>query len=141
MKLLPAAPPKARSPAWRTRPSILGHVGDGVLKGLERAGHPPAKGAVGCRRVLFTARHCQLVSVVLGPGEVIGAEVHPLDQYFRVEEGTGVAVLAGARSDIRAGFAMLVPAGTRHNIVNTGGVPLKLYGLLSPATSPARTGS
>jgi len=84
------------------------------------------------RQVLYTARHCQLVLMALKPGEEIGAEVHKLDQFFRVEEGTGEAVLDGASTAVRAGFAVLVPAGTRHNIVNTGAVPLKLYTLYAP---------
>jgi len=84
------------------------------------------------RRVLYTARHCQLVLMALKPGEEIGAEVHKLDQFFRVEEGTGEAVLDGVRTKIRAGFAVLVPAGANHNIINTGAVPLKLYTLYAP---------
>jgi len=84
------------------------------------------------RRVLYTAQHCQLVLMSLKPREEIGAEVHTLDQFFRVEEGTGEAVLDGVRTAIRAGFALLVPAGANHNIINTGGVPLKLYTLYSP---------
>lgn len=84
------------------------------------------------RRVLYTARHCQLVVMSLKPQEEIGAEVHTLDQFFRVEEGTGEAVLDGVRTPLRGGFAVLVPAGTNHNIINTGGVPLKLYTLYAP---------
>jgi mannose-6-phosphate isomerase-like protein (cupin superfamily) len=84
------------------------------------------------RRVLYTAKHCQLVVMALKPNEGIGAEVHRLDQFFRVEEGAGEAVLGGVRTAIRAGFAVLVPAGTNHNIVNTGTVPLKLYTLYAP---------
>jgi mannose-6-phosphate isomerase-like protein (cupin superfamily) len=84
------------------------------------------------RRVLYTAKHCQLVLMALKPGEEIGAEVHTLDQFFRVEEGAGVAVLDGVRTAIRAGFAVVVPAGANHNIINTGGVPLKLYTLYAP---------
>ena len=85
------------------------------------------------RHVLYTAKHCQLVVMALKPTEEIGAEVHKLDQFFRVEEGTGEAVLDGVRTAIRAGFAVLVPAGTNHNIINTGTVPLKLYTLYAPA--------
>jgi mannose-6-phosphate isomerase-like protein (cupin superfamily) len=84
------------------------------------------------RRVLYTAKHCQLVVMALKPKAEIGAEVHQLDQYFRVEEGSGEAVLDGVRTAIRAGFAVVVPAGTNHNIVNTGRVPLKLYSLYAP---------
>lgn len=84
------------------------------------------------RRVLYTAEHCQLVLMALKPKEEIGAEVHKLDQFFRVEAGTGEAVLDGVRTAIRAGFAVVVPAGANHNIINTGDVPLKLYTLYSP---------
>ena len=85
------------------------------------------------RRVLYTATHSQLVLMTLRPDEDIGDEVHTLDQFFRVEEGTGEAVLDGVKTSLRAGFAVLVPAGTRHNILNTGSVPLRLYTLYSPA--------
>jgi len=84
------------------------------------------------RRVLYTAKHCQLVLMALKPQEEIGAEVHQLDQFFRVEEGTGEAILDGVRNAIGAGFAVLVPAGAHHNIINTGSVPLKLYTLYAP---------
>jgi len=84
------------------------------------------------RRVLYTARHCQLVVMSLEPREDIGAEVHTLDQFFRVEAGQGEAELDGVRTSIRAGFAVIVPAGARHNIINTGAEPLKLYTLYAP---------
>ena len=84
------------------------------------------------RRVLYTAKHCQLVVMALKPKEEIGAEVHKSDQFFRVEEGTGEAVLDGVRTPIRAGFAVVVPGGVNHNIINTGNVPLKLYTLYAP---------
>jgi mannose-6-phosphate isomerase-like protein (cupin superfamily) len=72
------------------------------------------------RRVLYTAKNCQLVVMALKPKEEIGAEVHKLDQFFRVEEGMGEAVLDGVHTAIKAGFAVLIPAGTKHNIINTG---------------------
>lgn len=84
------------------------------------------------RRVLFTAEHSQLVLMALKPAEDIGAEVHTLDQFFRVEQGSGEAELDGVRTSIHAGMAILVPAGTRHNIINTGADPMKLYTLYSP---------
>jgi mannose-6-phosphate isomerase-like protein (cupin superfamily) len=59
--------------------------------------------------------------------EEIRAEVHTLDQVFRVEEGSGEAVLDGARIAIRPGFSAIVPAGTKHNIVNSGSIPQKVY--------------
>jgi mannose-6-phosphate isomerase-like protein (cupin superfamily) len=84
------------------------------------------------RRVLYTAGNCQLVVMALRPKEEIGSEVHKLDQFFRVEEGTGEAVLDGVRTAISAGFAIVVPAGATHNIINTGSTPLKLYTLYAP---------
>ena len=84
------------------------------------------------RRVLYTAKNCQLVVMALKPQEEIGAEVHTLDQFFRVEEGTGEAILDGVRTAIQAGFAVVVPAGANHNIINTGSGPLKLYTLYAP---------
>ncbi|MEO8215569.1 MAG: cupin domain-containing protein [Acidobacteriota bacterium] len=84
------------------------------------------------RRVLYTPKNCQLVLMALKSREEIGAEVHRLDQFFCVEEGTGGAILDGVRTAISAGFVLLVPAGTNHNIVNTGSVPLKLYTLYAP---------
>ena len=84
------------------------------------------------RRVLYTAKHCQLVVMALKPKEDIGAEVHKLDEFFRVEEGTGEAVLNVVRTPIHAGFAVIVPAGTDHNIINTGDVAMKLYTLYAP---------
>ena len=84
------------------------------------------------RRVLYTAQHCQLVVMALKPSEDIGEEIHQLDQFFRVEEGAGTAVLDGVSTPITAGFAVVVPAGTRHNIVNSGAGPMKLYTLYSP---------
>ncbi len=84
------------------------------------------------RKVLYTASNCQLVVMALKPKEEIGAEVHKLDQFFRVEEGHGEAVLDGVRTAIQAGSAVVVPAGARHNIINTGSESLKLYTIYSP---------
>lgn len=84
------------------------------------------------RRVLYTAKNCQLVVMSLEPGAEIGMEVHKLDQFFRVEKGSGEAILDGVSTAIREGFAIVVPAGTKHNIVNTGSTPLKLYTLYAP---------
>jgi len=85
------------------------------------------------RHVLYTAPHSQLVLMALKPGEEIGKETHKaVDQFFRVEEGTGEVVLEGVTTPIKAGFAVVVPSGMKHNIVNTGTVPLKLYTIYSP---------
>jgi len=84
------------------------------------------------RQVIYTAKNSQLVVMSLKPAEDIGSEVHKLDQFLRIEEGSGEAVLNGVRTDIKAGFAIVVPAGTTHNIINTGTVPMKLYTIYSP---------
>ena len=102
------------------------------MKGFVKNIEDLALANVEFRRVLYTGKHCQLVLMALQPKEEIGAEIHKLDQFFRVEEGTGEAVLNGTRTPIKAGFAVLVPAGAKHNIINTGRVPLKLYTLYAP---------
>jgi mannose-6-phosphate isomerase-like protein (cupin superfamily) len=84
------------------------------------------------RQVLYMAKNCQLVIMALKPKEDIRMEVDKLDQFFRVEEGAGEAVLDSVHTPIYAGSAVLAPAGTNHNIINTGSVPLKLYTLYSP---------
>ena len=85
------------------------------------------------RKVLYTARYSQLVLMSLLPNEEIGEEVHGLDQFLRIESGTGKAVLDGVEHPIEGGFAVIVPAGTRHNIINTSATePMKLYTLYSP---------
>ena len=84
------------------------------------------------RRVLYTAKNSQLVLMSLKPKEEIGLETHKLDQFFRVEEGSGKAILDGVTTEISDGFAIVVPAGTKHNIINTGANPLKLYTIYSP---------
>lgn len=102
------------------------------MKGYVRDIEAIAIGNDDFRRVLYTARSCQLVVMALKPGEDIGAEVHRLDQFFRVEQGHGEAVLDGVRTAIQAGSAVVVPAGAKHNIVNTGTEPLKLYTIYAP---------
>jgi len=85
------------------------------------------------RRVLYTAKNCQLVVMSLLPGEDIGEEVHELDQFIRVEKGEGKAVLDGQESVLMDGSAVIVPKGARHNIINTSATqPLKLYTLYAP---------
>ena len=84
------------------------------------------------RKVLYTGRNSQLVLMSIAPNEDIGDEIHDLDQFIRVEKGTGKAILDGVVHDVSDGSAIVVPAGTRHNIVNTGPEALKLYTLYSP---------
>jgi len=86
------------------------------------------------REVLYTAKNSQLVVMSLKPGEEIGEEVHHLDQFIRCEAGTGQAILDGVTHDISDGFAIIVPSGATHNIINTGTEEsLKLYTVYSPA--------
>ena len=85
------------------------------------------------RRVLYTAKHSQLVLMSINPGEEIGEETHNgIDQFIRVEQGAGKVVLDGVEHDLPADFAVVIPAGTRHNVVNMGTDVLKLYTLYSP---------
>lgn len=85
------------------------------------------------RRVLYTGRNLQLVLMALRPGEEIGEEVHSdRDQFFRVEEGAGEVWIDGRMSKIEGDFAIVVPAGARHNLKNTGREPMKLYTLYAP---------
>ena len=85
------------------------------------------------RRVLYTGKNLQLVLMAIEPGGEIGDEVHDdRDQFFRVEKGKGEVVIDGHRSKIKDDDAIIVPAGARHNIVNTGDKPLQLYTLYAP---------
>jgi mannose-6-phosphate isomerase-like protein (cupin superfamily) len=85
------------------------------------------------RHVLYTAKNLQLVLMALQPGEDIGEETHETrDQFFRVEKGKGEAWIDGTCSKIKSDDAIVVPAGARHNIVNTGDKPLRLYTLYGP---------
>jgi mannose-6-phosphate isomerase-like protein (cupin superfamily) len=85
------------------------------------------------RRVLYTGRQLQLVLMSIAPAEDIGEEVHPdRDQFFRIEEGKGEVWIDGHKSQVESDYAILVPAGARHNIRNTGQKPLKLYTLYGP---------
>ena len=87
------------------------------------------------RKVLYTGKHCQLVLMSLAPSEEIGMEVHPdNDQFFRFESGTGKAIIDGNEYPITNGTAVLVPAGSQHNIINLSETEeLKLYTIYSPA--------
>jgi mannose-6-phosphate isomerase-like protein (cupin superfamily) len=85
------------------------------------------------RRVLYTGRNLQLVLMALAPGEDIGEEIHSdRDQFFRVEEGEGEVWIDGRMTKVEDDFAIVVPAGARHNLKNTGRKPMKLYTLYGP---------
>lgn len=85
------------------------------------------------RRVIYTGKQMQLVLMSIRAGEEIGEEVHKdRDQFFRVEEGEGQVSIDGHSKKIKSDMAIIVPAGAKHNIVNTGREPLKLYTLYAP---------
>lgn len=85
------------------------------------------------RKVIFTAPYSQLVLMSLLPNEEIGLETHNnVDQFLRIEKGSGKVVLNGAEQQISDGFAIVVPAGTEHNVI-AGLEGLKLYTIYSPA--------
>ena len=85
------------------------------------------------RRVLYTARNSQLVVMALKPGEEIGEEVHEgHDQFIRIESGEGEVVLNGEIHFVKDDFAVVVPAGIRHNVINTSNGMMKLYTIYSP---------
>lgn len=86
------------------------------------------------RRVLYTGKHSQLVLMCLLPGEEIGMEVHShLDQFFRFEEGTGKVYIDRKAYSVKDGSGVIVPAGSRHNVVNTSkSRKLRLYTIYSP---------
>ena len=86
------------------------------------------------RRILYTGKHLQLVLMALQPGEEIGEESHANhDQFFRIERGKGEVVIDGVRTKIKSDDAIIVPAGTRHNLINTSEKPLKFYTIYGPA--------
>lgn len=87
------------------------------------------------RKVLYTAKHSQLVLMSLKPKEEIGVEVHlDNDQFFRFEKGQGECIIDGNEYELKDGVAMVVPAGAQHNVINTSDTEeLKLYTIYSPA--------
>jgi mannose-6-phosphate isomerase-like protein (cupin superfamily) len=92
------------------------------------------------RRVLYTDERVQLVLMCLIPNEDIGEEVHHLDQFIRIEEGEGLAVLDGEEHALTDGSVVVVPAGVRHNIINLSeSDSLRLYTLYAPPNHPAGT--
>ena len=103
------------------------------MKGFVGDIEDQAEGNSDFRRVVYTGKNLQLVLMSLKPGEDIGEEVHKdRDQFFRIEKGKGEVLIDGKRSKIKGDDAVLVPAGARHNIINTGEKPLRLYTLYGP---------
>lgn len=86
------------------------------------------------RKVLYTSKHGQVVVMSLLPNEEIGMEVHEtVDQFFRIDSGEGKVIIDGEEAKIEDGFAVVVPAGSEHNVINTSSdKPLKLYTIYMP---------
>lgn len=84
------------------------------------------------RKVLYTAKNSQLVLMTIQPGDEIGVETHELDQFIRVEAGKATVTLDGVEHSLEDDWAVVIPAGTKHNVVNTGDEPLRLYSVYSP---------
>ena len=92
------------------------------------------------RKEVFTGQHLQMTVMSLLPGEDIGAEVHDTtDQFLRIEQGTGVALVGETEYAVEDDFAIIIPAGMNHNVTNTGEVPMKLYSIYTPAEHPVGT--
>lgn len=86
------------------------------------------------RKVLYTSHYTQLVVMSLKPGEEIGTEIHGLDQFIRIEQGQAKVILNNGKTQytLKDNWAVIIPAGTTHNVINTGKKELKLYTLYSP---------
>ncbi len=98
------------------------------------------------RTALWTGGHLQLTLMSINVGEDIGLEIHPeLDQFLRIEQGQGLAMMGTSKDNlsfqrrVENGYAILVPAGTWHNLINTGGIPLRLYSIYAPPQHPRGT--
>jgi len=91
------------------------------------------------RKVLYTGKNSQLVLMSLKPKEDIGIEVHDVDQFFRIDSGSGNVIINGKNYKIKDGFAFIVPAGAEHNVINTGTEDLKLYSIYSPPNHKDKT--
>jgi mannose-6-phosphate isomerase-like protein (cupin superfamily) len=85
------------------------------------------------RSVIYTGKNLQLVLMSIMPGDEIGEEVHTdRDQFFRIESGDAEVLIDGKRTKIKDGDALVVPANSKHNVINTGDKPLRLYTIYGP---------
>ena len=86
------------------------------------------------RKVLYTAKNCQLVVMSLKKKENIGMEIHKnVDQFFRIEKGNGIVIMGGKKHKISDGMSFIIPAGMEHDVINTSSTePMKLYTIYSP---------
>ncbi len=92
------------------------------------------------RKEIFTGEHLQITVMSIPVGGEIGAEVHPTtDQFLRIEQGTGKAVIGDQEYEVADDFAITIPAGMNHNVINTGDVDMKLYSIYTPPEHPKGT--
>jgi len=91
------------------------------------------------RRVLYTTKNSQLVLMNIKPGDEIGEEVHELDQFIRLEAGQAQVILDDIEHTLEEDFAVVIPAGTKHNVTNIGSVDLKLYSIYTPPEHKDKT--
>lgn len=98
------------------------------------------------RMALWTGNHLQVTLMSLNPGEDIGLEIHPgLDQFIRIEQGEGHVMMGSSQHNldfqkmVYDDYAFIIPAGTWHNLINTGSIPLKLYSIYAPPQHPHGT--
>ena len=105
------------------------------MKGFKTNIENETEGNSNFRKVLYTSKYSQLVLMSLKPNEEIGEETHhENDQFFRVESGNGICIIDGNEYKIKSGDAVIIPAGARHNLINTDTVSiLKMYTIYSPA--------
>lgn len=88
------------------------------------------------RKVLYTGHNLQLVLMTLQPGENIGIEVHENDQFFRFEAGNGQVIINETTHNVSDGSGVIIPAGSEHDIINTGNVALQMYTIYGPPHHP-----
>lgn len=92
------------------------------------------------RKEVFTGEHLQITVMSINPGEDIGVETHPTtDQFLRVEQGSGKAIIGGQEYEISDAFGITIPAGMEHNVINTGTVAMKMYSIYTPPNHPVGT--
>lgn len=92
------------------------------------------------RKEIFTGEHLQITVMSIQPGQDIGIETHPhTDQFLRVEQGSGKAIIGGQEYEVSDAFGITIPAGMEHNVINTGTVAMKMYSIYTPPNHPVGT--
>lgn len=131
-----------RRQLWPNRTTATDHGPEPFVINIEQA----TKRNRNFRTALWTGEHLQLTLMSIPAREDIGLEIHPkLDQFLRVEEGRGVVKMGNDQNHlpfqrkVSDGYAIIIPAGTWHNLINTGNSPLKLYSIYAPPQHPKGT--